>query len=532
MPLEDVVAGARFYWSLPSYLRHPISLEEARATLRRRLERREADFLALARRAIYRHAGSPYRRLLELAGCEYGDLERLVGQEGVEGALGILFRGGVYLTVDEFKGRRPAVRGSATIAVDPGRLRNPGATPALWAQSGGSRGPRTPVPIDLAHVRDRAVNRRLVFDAWGAARWRPAVWEVPGGAVLVNLLTYCGAGARPARWFSQLDPSARGVDPRYRWRAGALRWGSALAAVPLPRPRYVPLPRPLPIARWMAGVLAGGETPLVHTYATSAVRLCQAALDAGIELRGARFTLGSEPTTAARLAVIHRAGAGALASYLVNEAGPIGHGCLAPEASDDLHAYHDFHALIQPGPDGSVRGLPPDALLLSSLRPTAPLMLLNVSLGDQAVVTSRACGCPMGRFGWATHLHTIRSFEKLTAGGMTFFDPDVIRVLEEVLPGRFGGGPTDYQLLEEEDDDGRPRLRLLVHPAVGPLEAEAVREAFLAAISRGPDSPRVMALQWRDAGFPQVERRPPLTTPAGKILHLHQHGRPADPPPG
>jgi hypothetical protein len=35
-----------------------------------------------------------------------------------------------------------------------------------------------------------------------------------------------------------------------------------------------------------------------------------------------------------------------------------------------------------------------------------------------------------------------------------------------------------------------------------------------------------MVRQWRDAGYLQVERRPPLATPSGKILHLHQ-SRPA-----
>jgi hypothetical protein len=46
-----------------------------------------------------------------------------VKQEGVEGALRILYRHGVYLTVDEFKGRRPATRGNATVAVNPDLLR-------------------------------------------------------------------------------------------------------------------------------------------------------------------------------------------------------------------------------------------------------------------------------------------------------------------------------------------------------------------------------------------------------------------------
>ena len=34
--------------------------------------------------------------------------------------------------------------------------------------------------------------------------------------------------------------------------------------------------------------------------------------------------------------------------------------------------------------------------------------------------------------------------EKLNAGGMTFLDTDIVRLLERDLPARFGGGPTDF----------------------------------------------------------------------------------------
>ena len=110
--LEDVVAGARFLWRLPSFLRRSVSAEDARAILRDRLQRRETDFLALVKHAVFEDRGSPYRRLLGWAGCEYGDIERLVRQRGVEGALSVLFQAGVYLTADELKGRRPVVRGT------------------------------------------------------------------------------------------------------------------------------------------------------------------------------------------------------------------------------------------------------------------------------------------------------------------------------------------------------------------------------------------------------------------------------------
>jgi hypothetical protein len=66
--IKDRIIGARLLWRLPSCLRQPVGPEGARPILRQRLERREADFLALA-------------------GCEDGDLEGIVGQERVRGAL-------------------------------------------------------------------------------------------------------------------------------------------------------------------------------------------------------------------------------------------------------------------------------------------------------------------------------------------------------------------------------------------------------------------------------------------------------------
>jgi hypothetical protein len=153
------------------------------------------------------------------------------------------------------------------------------------------------------------------------------------------------------------------------------------------------------------------------------------------------------------------------------------------------------------------------------------VLLLNAALGDEGVVGSRPCGCPLERLGWRTHLHTIRGIDKLTAAGMTFLDVDLVGILDELLPARFGGGPTHYQLVEEEGDGGEPLLRLLVHPDVGPVDDEAVREMFLEAIGRGPAVHRVMALQWRALGLLRVERRPPLVGRTGKVLHVHQTRR-------
>jgi hypothetical protein len=522
--LADLVVGARVARRLPSYLRHPIAPDEARAIVRGRLERREARFLALVRRTVYQHAASPYRQLLQLAGCQRGDLERLVLREGVEGALQRLFREGVYLTVDEFKGRRPVVRGGTAISAASAQLRNPLSAAHVRQRSGGSRSRGTAVPMDLAFIRDVAVNTCLVLEARGGREWVKANWEVPGGGALYHILLYSGFGAPHARWFSQLDPGAPDLPSLYRWSPHMMRWASLLAGVPLPAPEHVPIEAPLPIADWAYTVRRSGRTPHIYTFPSSAVRLAQAALDAGRDLEGLQFLVGGEPVTAARLRSILQAGAEAVPGYGSIEGGVYGYGCLQPAASDDVHLLEDLHAVVQPGPGGS-HGLPPNANLFTSLSRHTPFVFLNVGMGDQAVVERRRCGCPLESLGWTTHLHSIRSFEKLTAGGMTFLDTDVIRVLEEVLPGRFGGSPAHYQLLEEEGADGRPRLRLLVHPAVGPLDSTAVAEAFLTALGDGPGAARAMGLHWRHASYLGVERRVPLTTPAAKILHLHVQQR-------
>ncbi|HXJ77421.1 MAG TPA: hypothetical protein VMS64_01965 [Candidatus Methylomirabilis sp.] len=471
---EDLVAAARVLWSLPGFLRHPIKPDEALAVLRQRLAQRDDDFLDLVQRAVFLNPSSPYLKLLRVAGCEWRDLQQLVREEGVEGALRRLYGQGVYLTIDEFKGRRAAVRGSATIEVTPVLLRNPDARVHLAKQTGGSRGSRTPVPMDFRFLRDRAREHCLRLNAVSGPGWRNALWYGPGDLAITAVI-YTQAGYKPVRLFVPVDPAASDVPARYPWCERLVRFASIVSGVPLPGHVYVPPEAPLPIVHWMAEVLRSGGTPLLNTYATAAVRVCQAAAEAGVDLTGARFSITGEPLTAARLATIRRAGAEALPVYSTSEVGPVGFGCQEPTAPDDLHLLRDFHAVIQPGGTVQPNGLPPRALLLSSLRSTMPFILLNVCLGDQAELGQRSCGCVLEKLGWTTHVVGVRSFEKLTAGGMTFFDTDLIRVLEEVLPARFAGGPTDYQLIEEEYTDGRPCLRLLVHPALGPLDSSARR---------------------------------------------------------
>jgi hypothetical protein len=122
--------------------------------------------------------------------------------------------------------------------------------------------------------------------------------------------------------------------------------------------------------------------------------------------------------------------------------------------------------------------------------------------------------------GFRQHVHTIRSYEKLTTEGMHFMGTELVRLLEDTLPARFGGGPTDYQLVEDEEQ-GMTRLSLVVSPRLGPIEETQLVASVLETL--GSDAPglRMMAATWQQAGTLRVVRREPFTTSSAKIQTLH-----------
>ena len=260
--------------------------------------------------------------------------------------------------------------------------------------------------------------------------------------------------------------------------------------------------------------------PFLMTFSSSAVRLAEVVRDLGVDLAGAYISMTGEPVTAPRLEAVRATGATTCVHYGAAETATIAVGCLAPEAPDDMHLLTDLHAVVAPpsGPSPDT----PSPLFVSSLRRTARNILLNVSIGDCGVLRLRDCGCPLAGLGWNWHVHTVRSESRLTTGGMAMADSAVIRVLEEVLPDRFGGGPTDYQLVEEEDAGGAARLRLLVHPRLGPLEPQLVSSAFLEAVGQGDGVERITSLAWAEGEFLQVDRRPPETAASGKIRQVRR----------
>src|SRR4029453_3524354 len=138
--LEYLQLFARFPLALHRFLRHTVTLDEARRTVRARMPTRDARFLHIVERGVYAYPRSPYLQLLRHAGCEMGDLRALVEARGLDAALHHLREQGVYVTFEELRGRKPLVRSGLTLAVTPRDFDNPLVRRDFAITTGGSGG--------------------------------------------------------------------------------------------------------------------------------------------------------------------------------------------------------------------------------------------------------------------------------------------------------------------------------------------------------------------------------------------------------
>lgn len=524
--LERVTAGARFARRLPPFLARRLGRDEARRMVAAQLAQRAQVFLRIVAGAVFARPSSVYARLFAHAGLDHGAVARLVAELGLEGALERLHEAGVFVTLEEVKGRRSVRRGSLEIAVRPGDFDNPLVAASYAVSSGGSRGAGTRVLVDLDLLAYEAAHQSLfaetfALDGCVAAQWRPVP---PGIAGINNALRSARIGQPLACWFSQTDPASSGTADalllRYLVAVGRLRGGA------VPRPVHVPVGDAGTVARWLAGVRASGRAVLLDSTASGLVRICAAATDAGLDISGALLRFGGEPFTAARAAVIGAAGAIALARYSMAEVGMMGVACARARQIDEVHLLSDKLAFVQRERPVAADGRTVGALSVTTLLPATPKLLINAEIDDYGVLDEHHCGCPLEQLGLGRHLHTIRSFEKLTSEGMSFLGTDLLRLIEDVLPARFGGDATRYQIVEEERG-GLPAVELRVDPSVGALDEHELIVTALEALAAISPAHRMMAESWQRAGTLRVVRAAPLATSAAKILPLYvRSGRP------
>ena len=522
--IEDARMYGRYCFGLWSYLREPrLTWADAVTVVKRRLDQREENFLRVVERGVYGHRRSPYRRLLELAQCGLGDIRDSIRCRGLEATLTELRSAGVYVQFEEFKGRTPMVRDGHEITVTAGDFDNPYPKAGYYIETGGSTGAGTRIPTDLDFFRDRASHHLITETVHDSLSAPLGMWRgiLPDNSGLDTLLLSARCGRLAEKWFVPVSPRGASTDFRHRAATAYTIAAARLAGMPFPHPEVVTADEAVVVARWVAETLRKHGKCLLSSFIARLMRVCLAAEQERLDLSGAIMMGAGEPPTPAKVEVITRSGARHAPSYFFSEGGQIGTSCVNPADTNDIHFFEDALAMIQsprtiPGVDDPV-----NVFCFTSLLPSAPKLLLNVEIDDFGLVEERACNCPLEQLGFKRHLRHVQSASKLTGEGVTLVGSDMVRVLHEVLPQRFGGTALDYQLQETEDAEGFTRLDLVVSPKVVLGDEAAVIHTVYDELRRSNAMANLARAHWADADSLRIQRREPYVTPRGKLPPLH-----------
>jgi hypothetical protein len=523
---DGLKQNLRLARALPEFLRSRITVAQAEEEIKKALESRAERFLELIRTRIYQRPDSPYLRLLKMSGCEFSDLRAQVQRRGLEAALEDLARSGVYLTADEFKGKMEVRRGSESFRVSPSDFQKPksAASPGLATRSSGTNNVPTRTILPLDRIAVRALEAGVFFFAHGLLDKSHAIYDaiLPAAGGVTNLLVNAKMGIATDRWFAREVPVGSYVGQWYQYLSTYLIVLAGKWYGPgFPRPEFIDIRDVGCIVRWVSDQRLRGRSCCIKAAASNATRIAQAAREMGISLEGTKFIVTGEPFTESKREVIQRSGASATLRYSYSGGGTVGNGCANPLHIDEIHTNKHVFAVVTHPADSNRDGPPIRPLLFTTLLGVNPRLLLNVENGDYGILEERNCGCALGRVGLTQHLHRIRSYEKFTSEGMNYFYGDLFEIFEKTLPSEFGGGPGDYQLVEEEDDRGQTRLTLRVHPDVANLDPGVLLRRLQEELAKGSRGKEFQTKLWQDAGTFRIRREAPYSSPRGKILPLH-----------
>lgn len=347
--------------------------------------------------------------------------------------------------------------------------------------------------------------------------WMPILPSLTG---ISGLLHYWNIGKPVVKWFTPVDEKQVQASLRDRLALRYIIYAGGLWGAKLVKPEYVSLEQAVKVAHWMAATKKQFGGCSLTCFPSLMVKVCQAAVGNELDISGTHFFGGGEPFTEAKCREIEAAGATVNPRYWITEIGFIGCSCRGLSDVDDVHLFSDSVATIQRQRKVEHTDISVNAFLFTSLMTSSPKIMLNVESDDYGVMETRNCGCLLEELGFKEHLYNIRSFAKLTGSGMTIIGSDFVHILEEVLPHKYGGAVTDYQLLEKEDERGQTSLYLVISPDVGEVDEGRVIGTVLEELRRNTYGGKLAAGFWSQVNTLCVKRMHPKSS-SGKIATLH-----------
>lgn len=524
MPLTRLISSPLYLPSaLERFFSQTLDRTSAASAIHAALKSREERFLRLVQTEVFARADSPYLKLFRNAGCEMEDLEGLVRDEGLEGALSHLAGQGVYLSTEEFKGKRPVTRGSSSFMVRQKDLQPSQRSWGLPTESSGTSNRPTRSLSSFGWLERESATTCLFLGAHELEDHAHAAVDViaPGAAGMLFLLMVAKAGIAPQRWFCR-QPHHGWLERRYQTMvAGQIVRGSRRHGPGFPAPELVDFQDLKPLVDWIRDEARKGSQVCIRCVASIAVRIAKLAIAEDIPLRSVAFIVTGEPFTESKRQIIEQTGARFTVQYgYTPGAVHLGRGCARRRFTDEMHVDLSTLAVIEHRRQAAAGSTALEPLLCTTLYPEASVFQLNVENGDSAVLEQRDCGCLLGDVGYNLLIHRVRSFEKFTCQGMNYAFTDLYPLLEDRLPKLFGGGPGDYQLVEEGQSGGEVYLTLRVHPGVGSVDEAKLIEALGEGLSQSSRSQQFMARIWQDAGALRIRRESPTVSSRGKVSPL------------
>src|SRR5262249_38481532 len=327
---------------------------------------------------------------------------------GLDATLTELARAGVYLTVEEYKGKMEVRRGAESFWTVAGDFAHPDPSPGFVTQSSGTNNAPMFSIISLDRVAVQALELAVLYSAHGLWDKAHGLYDaiLPSGSGLRNLMMNAKLGVETERWFARTIPAKSPAGACYNYLATHLIVALAKRnGERFPRPEFIDIGDLTSIVRWVSAKRAEGRGCSIKTIGSNAARIAQTAEAMNESLKDVTFICGSEPLTEAKRDAILRSGATATPHYGFVTGASVGYGCGRPIHVDEIHVNRHTMALIA-APDGHpARGASIRPFLFTSLLSSDPQLLFNVENGDYGILEERDCGCAMERAGLKVHLH-------------------------------------------------------------------------------------------------------------------------------
>jgi hypothetical protein len=496
------------------HLRSPLD-PDPEGTIRSHMENREKHFLAITRKVLS-DAGHPYARMFRIAGCTLADAEASVARRGVEDTLQALLEAGVYLTQDEMRGRREIVRHGEHIPATPASWDNErGRGPVVNTSSGSSSGKSFHTTQSLNYLVNLEACCQLMVHELDV-EYRPGIQVAPilPGYGLLGALLADRLRIGFERWYAIGGVSRANLHYRVATRCIAAQM--RLFGAKVPNPTYLDQNDFRPAAEYLARLSGEGAGAVISGFVSSVSRVAAAAVDEDLDVAGAIAIVAGEALTDVKRHVIESAGISVYPTYGASDIGSIGYPCRHMSRGNSVHIFrHGIALAVNRQATADWAGGPVDSLYATPLLPFAPRHLINAEIGDTGLIEEASCDCTFTRLGFNLQVRDIAAISKVTAQGMTVAAGELVQILEERMPARFGGRPGDYQLIEAEGA-AQTEMVLRIRPGACDVSAEDVLAYFLSE-TRGLYGGSMSAMAWAHSRGVRVELAPPVLSATGKF---------------